>query len=284
MERILVTGSSGMVGSKVLKHLMRRNLHAIAGVRDINSVNEEFKKNIDFIHLDYKDLISIEKAKKIVDKIFLVPPMHPDMSDMMRNVLDRMQSIQYIVCISASGADANSSFPLLKEHGKIKDYIINSGIPATFIAPSHFYQNYFEFSAKYIKEKNNFYLPQGNAKKTMIDTNNIGEIVVNILLEEGHVGKTYHLGGYDYDNFEIARNFTKVLGKKINYIDIDPDEYKKILIQEEMPEWKIEILLKLNSAWKAGSRLKSNQESIALLGRNPTTFEEFLQENKEFFL
>jgi hypothetical protein len=43
-------------------------------------------------------------------------------------------------------------------------------------------------------------------------------------------------------------------------------------------------LLKLNSAWKAGSRLKSNQESIALLGRNPTTFEEFLQENKEFFL
>jgi uncharacterized protein YbjT (DUF2867 family) len=77
MERILVTGSSGMVGSKVLKHLMRRNLHAIAGVRDINSVNEEFKKNIDFIHLDYNDLISIEKAKKIVDKIFLVPPMHP---------------------------------------------------------------------------------------------------------------------------------------------------------------------------------------------------------------
>ena len=284
MERILVTGSSGMVGSQVLKHLMRRNLHAIAGVRDITSVNEEFKKNIDFIHLDYNDLISIEKAKKIVDKIFLVPPMHPGMSDMMRNVLDRMQSIQYIVCISASGADANSSFPLLKEHGKIKDYIVNSGIPATFIAPSHFYQNYFEFSSKYIKEKNNFYLPQGNAKKTMIDTYDIGEIAAKILTEDGHAGNTYNLAAYDYDNLEIASTFTKVLGRQVNYNDIDPEDYRKMLQENKMPNWKIEIILKLNAAWKAGSRLKSNEETKLLLGRNPRTFEEFLGDNKDFFI
>jgi uncharacterized protein YbjT (DUF2867 family) len=117
----------------------------------------------------------------------------------------------------------------------------------------------------------------------MIDTYDIEEIAAKILTEEGHAGNTYNLAGYDYDNLEIASTFTEVLGKQVNYIDIDPEDYTKMLQENQMPNWKIEILLKLNAAWKSGSRLKSNEETKALLGREPRTFEKFLMENKDNF-
>ena len=109
------------------------------------------------------------------------------------------------------------------------------------------------------------------------------EIAAKVLTEEGHAGNTYNLAGYDYDNLEIASTFTEVLGRQVNYNDIDPEDYRKMLQENKMPNWKIEILLKLNAAWKAGSRLKSNEETKLLLGRNPRTFEEFLGDNKDFF-
>ncbi|MBK8395856.1 MAG: hypothetical protein IPL26_11540 [Leptospiraceae bacterium] len=69
----------------------------------------------------------------------------------------------------------------------------------------------------------------------------------------------------------------------MNYNDIDPEDYRKMLQENKMPNWKIEILLKLNAAWKAGSRLKSNEETKTLLGREPRRFEAFLKTNKENF-
>ena len=57
-------------------------------------------------------------------------------------------------------------------------------------------------------------------------------------------------------------------------------DYRGFLKKMNMPEWKIELFLKLNAAWKAGSRLKSNEETKRLLGREPRTFLEFLTENK----
>ena len=77
--------------------------------------------------------------------------------------------------------------------------------------------------------------------------------------------------------------FTNILGKEVKYRDIEPEEYKKMLIKNQVPDWKIEIFLKLNAAWKVGSRLKSNEEAKTLLGREPRSFEKFIQENKESF-
>lgn len=283
MEKILVTGVSGHIGSYVLQNLIQKGFSSVAGLRDTKKINKNLKYKFNAVYLDYTKPDSIKKALSQANKIFLVPPMHPDMYSMIKNVLDSMESIKYIVCISASGADANSTFPLLRAHGEIKEAIINKGIPYTFLAPAHFYQNYIEFCRKSILEEDTFYFPQGNAKKSMIDTYDIGEIAAKILTEDGHAGNTYNLAGYDYENSEIASILTKTLGKEIKYIDIDPFEYRKMLLKMKLPEWKIEIFLKLNEAWKAGSRLKSKEDTKRLLCREPRTFEEFLGDNKSFF-
>lgn len=283
MERILVTGATGMIGFYVLQNLIRRGLRPVASIRNQMKLEKSLREYSDIILLDYNDSTYIKNSLSTITKVFLVPPMHPNMSTMMKNVLSKMEKVKAIVCISASGADSESAFPLLKSHGEIKNAIIETGIAYTFLTPAHFYQNYIQLCAKPIREEHKFYFPQGNSKKSMIDAYDIGEIAARILTEEGHVGKTYTLAGYDYNNTEIASTFTNVLEKNVNYVDIEPEEYKKKLVEDKTPDWKIEILLKLNAAWKTGSRLKSNQETKFLLGRNPRTFEEFLQENKEWF-
>lgn len=258
MGKILVTGATGMIGSYVLQSLTLKGTNTLAGVRNSKKLDKNLLGNSDVVYLDYTKTDSIEKALSLANKVFLVPPMHTDMSDMMKNVLDKMKNIKAIVCISASGADANSPFPLLRWHGEIKEAIINTGIPYTFIAPAHFYQNYIEFCSESIRKEDTFYFPQGNTKKSMIDIYDIGEIAAKLLVEDGHAGNTYNLAGYDYDNLEI-------------------------LHKNKMPDWKIEIFLKLNEAWKKGSRLKSNEETKTLLGREPRDFEEFLRNKKDIF-
>lgn len=283
MDKILVTGVTGMIGSYVLQNLIQKGINTLAGVRNSKKLDKNLLRNSDVVYLDYTKTDSIEKAISLANKVFLIPPMHPDMSGMMKNVISRMKNIKTIVCISASGADANSTFPLLRWHGEIKEAIISSEIPYTLIAPAHFYQNYVEFCSESIKKENTFYFPQGNTKKSMIDTYDIGEIAAKLLVEDKPAGNTYNLAGYDYDNLEIASMFTNILGKEVKYRDIEPEEYKKMLIKNQVPDWKIEIFLKLNAAWKAGSRLKSNEEAKTLLGREPRSFEKFIQENKESF-
>lgn len=177
MEKILVTGVSGMIGSYVIHHLFQLGIKTLAGVRNIKKLKRNIFYNSDAIYMDYTQTDSIKNALSQANKVFLVPPMDPNMPTMMKNVLDSMESIKYIVCISASGADANSTFPLLRAHGEIKEAIINKGIPYTFLAPAHFYQNYIEFCLKSILEEDTFYFPQGNTKKSMIDTFDTGEIV-----------------------------------------------------------------------------------------------------------
>ncbi|MBP7281397.1 MAG: NmrA family NAD(P)-binding protein [Leptospiraceae bacterium] len=280
MEKILVTGATGVIGSYVLEKLIQKGNRPIAGVRDTKKLNRKLQEHSEVLYLDYNEITSIDNALSGVDKIFLVPPMEIDMVNMMKNILSKTKNISHIVSISVSGADPKSEFPLLRWHGEIKNLLIEANIPFTLIAPSHFYQNYIEFCAESIQNEDTFYFSQGDTKKSMIDTVDIAEVAVKALLEEGHAGNTYYLSGHDYDNIEIAEFFTKTLGRKINYIDIDPTDYRGFLKKMNMPEWKIELFLKLNAAWKAGSRLKSNEETKRLLGREPRTFLEFLTENK----
>ena len=91
MDKILVTGVTGMIGSYVLQNLIQKGINTLAGVRNSKKLDKNLLRNSDVVYLDYTKTDSIEKAISLANKVFLIPPMHPDMSGMMKNVISRMK-------------------------------------------------------------------------------------------------------------------------------------------------------------------------------------------------
>jgi uncharacterized protein YbjT (DUF2867 family) len=70
--RILLTGSSGYIGKRLLPVLVEQGHHVICCVRDVNrfSPPESLKSKIEVIQIDLLDKVSLECIPKDIDGAF----------------------------------------------------------------------------------------------------------------------------------------------------------------------------------------------------------------------
>jgi uncharacterized protein YbjT (DUF2867 family) len=122
MINILLTGSTGNVGKKVIKYLGSKSgeFQILAGVREVDK-GDYFSglRNVQPIHFDFEDEQSIKSALDQSDILFLLRP--PQLADVKKYFypminLAKDKNIQHIVFLSVQGADKNSLIP----HHKIE--------------------------------------------------------------------------------------------------------------------------------------------------------------------
>ena len=80
MRNILITGATGNIGFEVIRFLTKidPSNRIIAGVRNIEKAKRVFKdySNIDYVHFDFENADTFEKALAGIDRIFLLRPPH----------------------------------------------------------------------------------------------------------------------------------------------------------------------------------------------------------------
>ena len=76
VETILVSGSTGTVGSEVVKQLSSiTDVNIKAAARSVEKIkNLESSDNVKGVHIDYNKPESLKEALKDVDKLFLLAP------------------------------------------------------------------------------------------------------------------------------------------------------------------------------------------------------------------
>jgi uncharacterized protein YbjT (DUF2867 family) len=181
---ILVTGSTGTVGSEVVKQLASSGQVIKAAVHTQNKA-DKFKDNnaIDVVNIDYNKPETVADAFNNVDKLFLVTLPSPDMTDISSNLVKeaKKNEIKHIVKLSVLGADAEPETMLGKVHRQEEKLIEESGLPYTFLRPGAFMQNFVTFFGKTIREQNAYYLPTEEGKVSLVDVRDIASAAVTIL-------------------------------------------------------------------------------------------------------
>ena len=117
-----------------------------------------------------------------------------------------------------------------------------------------------------------------------IDIEDVAAVAVKILTGLGHKGNIYHITGPEaLTMHEVAEKFSAVLGRKINYVNISPQDAKKARIEAGIPQYNADALEELFAERRKGKESHVYNTMQTVFGLHPTSFEEFIIRNLPIF-
>jgi uncharacterized protein YbjT (DUF2867 family) len=219
---ILVTGSTGTIGSQVVQRLAGQNARIRALVRDDTS-KSKVPAGVEPVQGDMTDVASMRTALRGVDTLFLLNAVAADEVTQALATLDlaREAAIQRIVYLSVFNSALFDDVPHFAGKYLVERVIDAQAIPATVLRPAYFMQNDLMFRDAL---KGGIYpQPIGSVGAAMVDVRDIADAAVVELLRRERAPHplprtTIELVGPDtLAGAEIAAIWTSVLGKDVRY-------------------------------------------------------------------
>jgi uncharacterized protein YbjT (DUF2867 family) len=113
---------------------------------------------------------------------------------------------------------------------------------------------------------------------SMVDLVDVAECAALVLTEPDYVGGTFELvGPGDYSQVEIARGLAEVVGASVRAEEIPLDGWKRQAERVGLGEYAIETLIRMFNYYDQYSFMGNPKVLEVLLGRAPTSFEDFLR-------
>src|ERR1019366_7158888 len=137
---ILVTGSTGRIGSAVLKELGKRNVAIRALVRKLDA---KLPEGVEVVLGDLLDPVSVEKALDGVDKLYLLNAVVPDelTQGLIADGLAKKRKLKHIVYHSVFHVEHFKDVPHFASKLAIESALREFEVPFTIIRPNYFVQN-----------------------------------------------------------------------------------------------------------------------------------------------
>jgi hypothetical protein len=79
----------------------------------------------------------------------------------------------------------------------------------------------------------------------------------------------------------MAETLTKVLGRKISFVNISDEDYKKGAMGVGIPESYADALVDLARYYRQGASARVTGDVGAVTGRDPIAFEQFARDNAD---
>lgn len=291
-NKILITGATGGLGSKVVKLLKEKtgveNLAVL--VRDeTNELAKQYKnEGIEVKIGDYANLESLEKAFKGIDVLYFVSGGDDDRRSILhKNVVDAAKEagVKHILYTSGVWKNESDSSPLatlVDAHIQTENRIKASGITYTILK----HNLYAEVIEMMIGDKSQLlrtktiYLPTANGLTSFVPKDDLAQAAVSILLNpSAYADRILEFDGSEQITFsEIAEKLSEIVKEPIRYISPEVNEFEAKMNEIGLPNHIIEILSTFSLAI---AQREFDQQSIDLetvLGRKTKSLSEFLKE------
>lgn len=165
------------------------------------------------------------------------------------------------------------------EAQRCEQIVRDSGVEWTLLRASWFGQN---FSESYLLDPllaGEVALPAGNVGEPFVDADDIADVAVAALTEDGHVGQLYELTGPRLWTFaEAIAEIGRMIGRDIRYVEISVEEYAAALAKADVPREFVTLITYLfrevldgRNAWVADGITRA-------LGRPPRDFADYVRE------
>jgi uncharacterized protein YbjT (DUF2867 family) len=156
--------------------------------------------------------------------------------------------------------------------------IMKTGTDWTIVRASWFFQNFSEshmlepILAGYVS------LPVGNVGEPFIDADDIADVVVAALTEDGHDGKLYEVTGPRLITFkEAIDEIATATGRVIEYSQVSATEYESMLDLHGVPKEIISLLSYLFSEVLDGRNAVVTNGVETALGRRARDFSDYIR-------
>lgn len=279
MKTLLLTGATGSIGGEVLRCLSGQNHSLRALVRDVSKA-QNLAPHAQLVAGDFADISSLEKALSGVDAAFLVSANTPDQRDLELNFVRAAHAsgVRRLVKLSVMAAGAIPDSPFQVLHREVEREIEDLGFDFTHLRPNMLMQNMRWFLPT-MRESGAFFHILGDTPVSHADARDVAEVAARCLTENGHENRAYTLTGAEALNFsQVAALFSQALEKPVQYVDVSAAQMKAARAANGEPEPYLDAEIALFQAWNRGFGSEITDEMPRILGRNATTFAQFVPE------
>lgn len=260
-DNYLVIGGTGKTGRKVVSNLEERGHKVRIGSRNATP------------SFQWEDPSNWAEVLKDIDRMYIV--FYPDLAvpgayEAIERLIDvaKAAGVKKAVLLSGKGE---------KEAERCEKLVANSGLDYTLVRASWFNQN---FSESFFLEtilSGNVALPMPDTKIPFVDTNDIADVVTEVLIDDKHNGQTYEITGPGKLTFgEVVKEISIATGRSIAYHPITLEEYTDGMKKAGLPAdmiWLFEYLFK-EVLGNPKNQVVSNDVEL-VLGRKAKKFSEF---------
>jgi uncharacterized protein YbjT (DUF2867 family) len=259
----LVLGGTGKTGRRVAERLVTRGLPVRLGSR---SGKPPF---------DWEDRANWALALSGVGSVYLT--YYPDIAvpgavDTVRSLvaLAVASGVQRLVLLSGRGED---------EAERAEEVVQASGVDWTIVRSGWFNQN---FSENYLLDAvlaGEVVLPVGDVAEPFIDADDIADVAVAALTEDGHAGQLYEVTGPRLLTFsEAVAEIAAATGREIRYVQVSPEQYASALEAEGVPADFVWLVNYLFTTIMDGRNAQVKDGVQRALGREPRDFSDYAWE------
>ena len=282
---ILISGSTGTIGSQVIDHLRGKGVEVRALTR--SPAEAKLPAGVTPVRGEIADVDSLRAALEGVSTFFLLVPNAADELTQALQALSiaREAGVKGIVYLSVFNGDSYHEVPHFAGKDTAERMIAALDMPVTILRPTYFMQN--DLRQKEALLGGSVYAsPIGGKGLSMVDIRDIGEAAALELLRREKADKplarvTYDLVGPDAWTGEgLAKIWAEALGRPIRYAGNDLVAMEARL-KTMMPAWYAYDLRLMFARYQSDGAAASPQQLARmseLLGRAPRSYRDFAKD------
>ncbi len=286
---IIITAAQGNQGKLLIPRLLAAGHALRACVRSEASAQALRALGVsDIIVGDISDPDAMARAMDGVEKVYHIgPALNPKEREMGFAAVDaaRAAGVKHFVFSSVLHAILTD---LIQHEIKrdIEEHLISSGLEFTILQPSNYMlpmrlQPAFETGVFRLSWALDRY-------QSMVELGDVTEVAAAVLADsEHHAGATYELVAPGrYTAHDIARVISGVLGRDVTAERIDADVFLRRFLQVDtldLASYEVRVARAISARYSRQDFIGNPNVLGWLLGRPPTTFDQFVQKQFEAF-
>jgi len=294
--KVLVTGATGDTGRATVDELLARGhrVRALAHRQDDRSKRLQ-ERGVEVVYGDLLDFGQVKVALEGVRRAYFVYPIRPGILQATAYFAQAAKEagVDGIVNMSQISAREDAKSHAATDHWLAERVFDWSGVPVAHIRPTYFAE-WLLYLAPMIKA-GLLHVPFGTGKHAPIAAEDQGRVIAGILEDPAtHNGNVYPLfGPVEYTYRENAQVLSRVLGKSVEYKQVDFEEFKKTLQAGEKGsakakgregnEFLFQHLQEVAIDHQNGIFEGTNDLVEKLGGRPPMTLEAFITKRRKAF-
>jgi uncharacterized protein YbjT (DUF2867 family) len=278
----LITGATGDIGSRVVEHLLQRNIRPSILVRNQAKARSLFGEHVDIFVGDLAEPASIRDAFKGAETIYLVN-VGPEIPrrDEAAAALAKEEGVKRIIKLSS--LDVEQGLAIGAWHEKGEAAIRATGVQFTFIRPTGFMPNLLAW-AHSIKTEKVVRSSTANGRRPFIHPDDIAAVSVEALVSKTYVGQAIPITGPESLTFgEATATIAEAIGEPLAFQAISDEEARERYSRVSGSPEETEAHVTLWRAIREG-RLASVTDNVErILGRKAITLKQWASENAHSF-
>ncbi|MCY8265562.1 SDR family oxidoreductase [Bacillus haynesii] len=278
--KMLVTGATGKLGSKIVEKLLETVPadQLAVSVRHPEKAEALRARGVDVRQGDFDRPETLESAFRGIDRLLIISADGDNETRIRQHgnavAAAERAGVRFIAYTSIANARESKNF-LAPTHKATEEAILKTGIPYSFLRNNWYLENEMS-SIQGVLAGAPWVTSAENGKVGWALQQDYADAAAAVLSGEGHENTVYELSGELLTQEEIASALGEVLGKEVPVQHVDDAAYRDIMKNAGVPDFLIPMVVDIQKGIREGTLEVESDDFEKVLGRPVTPIKEGL--------